>query len=107
VISPEALGELGVCDVQDQFSSDYLIAAAAGVVRDTAVLRSRADKAGKKLATLTLESEVRFASAADRHAFTSELTATIARLAAKYNNNSAPGGRSFRLVVGALPKLKE
>jgi len=106
VISPEALGELGVCDVQDQFSSDYLIAAAAGVVRDTAVLRSRADKAGKKLATLTLESEVRFASAADRHAFTSELTATIARLAAKYNN-SAPGGRSFRLVVGALPKLKE
>lgn len=107
VISSEALGELGVCEVRDQFSSDYLVAAAARVVRDLAVLRSRADKAKKKLATLTLETEVRFAGPAERQAFTTELTATLARLAAKYNDDAAPGGRSFRVVVGALPKLKE
>jgi len=35
------------------------------------------------------------------------LTNTLARLAAKYNDDAAPGGRSFRVVVGALPKLKE
>lgn len=107
VISSEALGDLGVCEVQDQFSSDYLVAAAARVVRDLAILRTRADKAKKKLATLTLETEIRFAGAAERQAFTTELTATLARLAAKYNDDIAPNGRSFRVVVGALPKIKE
>lgn len=107
VISTEALGELGVCDVQDRFSSEYLVAAASRVVRDVALLRARSDKAKKKLATLTLETEVRFAGPAQRQAFTNELTATLARLAAKYNNDGAAGGRSFRVVVGALPKLKE
>jgi DNA-binding transcriptional ArsR family regulator len=107
VISSEALGELGVCEVRDRFSSDYLIAASTRVVRDLAVLRTRADKARKKLATLTLETEIRFAGAGERQAFTAELTATLARLAAKYNDDGAPGGRSFRVVVGALPKVKE
>lgn len=107
VISSEALGDLGVCEVQDQFSSDYLVAASARVVRDLAILRARADKAKKKLATLTLETEIRFAGAAERQSFTTELTATLARLAAKYNDDKAPGGRSFRVVVGALPKVKE
>lgn len=107
VISSEALGDLGVCEVRDQFSSDYLVAASARVVRDLAILRTRADKAKKKLATLTLETEIRFAGAAERQSFTTELTATLARLAAKYNDDKAPGGRSFRVVVGALPKVKE
>lgn len=107
VISSEALGDLGVCEVQNRFSSDYLVAAAAHVVRDLAVLRSKADQTGKKLATLTLETEIRFAGAAERRAFTTELTSMLAGLAAKYNNNQAPGGRSFRVVVGALPKVKE
>lgn len=107
VISSEALGDLGVCEIPDQFSSDYLVAAAARVVRDLAVLRTRADKAKKKLATLTLETEIRFAGASERQAFTAELTATLARLATKYNDDGAPGGRNFRVVVGALPTVKE
>ena len=55
------------------------------------------------LATLTIDTEIRFASASARAAFTSELTAAIQDLAARYHEESAPGGRLHRLVVAAHP----
>ena len=65
VISPLALGAIGIDanGVRDQFSTAYLVSAAARAIRDVSVLRQKATKAGKKLATLTLETEIRFASA--------------------------------------------
>src|SRR5574341_520547 len=76
LINPDALGNLATdpSQIQDHFSSTYLVAVAARTIRDLAVLRTRAEKAGKKLATFTLETNVRFASAADQHAFAEELT---------------------------------
>src|SRR5262245_15347298 len=64
VISPAALGGLAAdpAEIQDRFSSTYLVAATARATRDVAALRAKAKRAGKRLATLTLESEVRFAS---------------------------------------------
>lgn len=106
VISPAVLGPLGAGDeraVQDRFSSAYLIAAAARTVRDVAALRARADREEKKVATFTLESEVRFASAAARAQFAEELSAAIARVVARYHDESAPDGRRFRLLVAAHP----
>lgn len=105
LISPEALGQLSVDPepTQDRFSSAYLAASAARVLRDVGILRSRADEAGKRLGTLTLESEIRFASPGDRQAFTQELTQTLADLVARYHDEGAPGGRRFRLMVGAYP----
>ena len=107
VIDPAVLGRLGADprEVDDRFSAAYLVAVAAKTIRDVAELRERAQKAGKRLATLTLQADVRFASAAERAAFVEELTADIARLVAKYHDDRAEGGRSFEFLVGAYPKI--
>jgi DNA-binding transcriptional ArsR family regulator len=107
VISPLALGAVGAdaAQVRDRFSAAYLISAAAGAIRNVAVLRQRADKAGKKLATLTMETEVRFATAEARQEFTNELLNLVARLAAKYHNDKADGGRSFRFLIAGYPAI--
>jgi hypothetical protein len=63
--------------------------------------------AGKGLATLAVDTEVRFRSATDRAAFSHELTEAITRLVSKYHDESAPGGRAHRLVVVAHPLPQE
>jgi len=63
----------------------------------------RAEEAGKLLATLAVDTEVRFRSATDRAAFSKELTEAITKLVSKYHDESAPGGRAHRLVVVAHP----
>ncbi len=105
VISPAALGAVGADpgQLQNRFSAEYLVAVAARSVRDVGSLATRARAEGKRLATLTLEIEVRFASAARRSAFAEELSAELARLAAKYLDAQAPGGRSFRFVLAGYP----
>lgn len=107
VISPVALGALGLeaSDVRDQFSASYLVSAAARAIRDVSILRQRADKAGKKLATLTLETEVRFADAKARQEFTEELLNLVASLAMKYHDDKVEGGRKFRLLLGSYPTI--
>jgi predicted transcriptional regulator len=101
VISPAALGSLGAdpARIEDQFSSTYLLAVASKLIRDVGTLRKRADSAGKQLATLTAQAEVRFASAADQSAFAAELTECLGRLAAKYHQPDAKHGRSFSFVI--------
>ena len=105
VISPEVLGALAPpADLTpDRLSSAYLIAAAGRTIRDLAELEARARNSGKRLATLTLEADVRFASAADRAAFAEELADAVARLAAKYHDDRAPSGRRFRLLAAVHP----
>jgi DNA-binding transcriptional ArsR family regulator len=105
VISPEALGELGPGPetAADRLSSAYLVAAAGRTIRDVAALEERARKEGRRLATLTLETDVRFANAEARARFADELAVAVARLAAKYNDDQAPGGRRFRLLAAVHP----
>lgn len=109
LISPDALGDLARDPegTRDRFSSAYLVAAAAAAIRDIGRLRERADRAGKRLATLTLQTELRFASASRRKAFAEELATEVARLSAKYNEPDAPDGRAFRLMVGAYPAIRD
>ena len=76
------------------------------MIRDLASLWLRARRAGKRVATLTLETEIRFATAEARSAFAEELTASIAQLAAKYHHEGAEGGRRFRLIAAAYPAVK-
>lgn len=105
-LSPSAFGECGVDPARtDRLSTRYLVAVAARMVREVAELARRADAAGQPLATLTIDTELRFASAADRAAFTAELTDTVQRLAARYHHEAAPDGRWHRLVVAAHPSL--
>ena len=87
----------------DKLSASYLIALGARLVREVSEQVRRAKEAGKRLATLAVDTEVRFRSAADRAAFSSELTEAVAKLVAKYHDESAPGGRAHRLVVVAHP----
>jgi DNA-binding transcriptional ArsR family regulator len=105
VISPEALGALGPTadTAADRLSSAYQIAAAGRVIRDVGALEDRARKEGKRVATLTLEADVRFASAESRAKFAEELAGTVARIAAKYHDDRAPGGRRFRLLAAVHP----
>ena len=104
VVSP-ALGQAaGDPDrIADRLSARYLIALAARVVREVAGLVRRADQAGKRLPTLALDTEIRFRSAAERAAFTSDLADAVTTLVARYHHAGAPGGRSHRLVVVAHP----
>lgn len=108
-ISSAALGALGAApeELGDRFSSAYLIALAARAVREVGELRAGARRAGKRLPTLSIDAEVRFASPAARHAFAEELAGSVAALVAKHHDPSAAQGRSFRVQVGAYPRPRE
>jgi DNA-binding transcriptional ArsR family regulator len=105
VVSPNALGPVAVDPNRDvdRLSASYLIALGARIVREVGDLVCRAKAAGKRLATLAVDTEVRFRSPTDRAAFSNELTEAITRLVSKYHDESAPGGRAHRLVVVAHP----
>src|SRR5262245_17500448 len=96
VVSPEALGPVAANPERttDRLAASYLIALGARVVREVGDLWRRARKAGKRLATLAVDTEIRFRSAAERADFTSELTDAVTKLVAKYHDASAPGGRA-------------
>jgi DNA-binding transcriptional ArsR family regulator len=105
VVSPRALGPIAADPNRevDRLSASYLIALGARVIREVSDLVRRASEVGKRLATLAVDTEVHFRSAAERAAFSAELTEAIAKLVAKYHDESAPDGRAFRLVVVAHP----
>ena len=106
VISPEALGVLGATPgiAGDRFSAAYLLSAAAQTIREVATLDARAKAAGKRIATFTAETEIRFADAASRARFADELANAVARIASKYHDEKARGGRRFRLLTAVHPK---
>ena len=105
VVSPSALGPVAADPNReiDRLSASYLIALGARVVREVGDLVRRAKETGKRLATLAVDTEVRFRSATDRAAFSNELTEAIMKLVSKYHDESATGGRAHRLVVVAHP----
>jgi DNA-binding transcriptional ArsR family regulator len=105
VVSPGALGDAAVDPgrAQDRLSAGYLIALAARIVREVAGLARRAERTGKRLPVLTLDTEIRFRSAAERSAFTDELAAAVTGLVSRYHDGSAPGGRTYRLLAAAHP----
>lgn len=103
VVSPGALGQAAVAPerVVDRLSASYLVALAARIVREVGDLVRRADRAGKRLATLSLDTHVSFRSAADRAKFTRELTDAVSSVVARYHDADAPEGRAYRVIVVA------
>jgi DNA-binding transcriptional ArsR family regulator len=108
VISPAALAPVQPDPgrVPDRVSAAWLLAVAARLVRDVGDLIGGAARAGQRVATVALDGEVRFASAADRAAFAEELAGAVADLVARYHHPAAPGGRDHRLVVALHPSVK-
>ena len=105
VVSPGALGPIAADPARgmDRLSASFLVALAARVVREVGQLLPKSEQLNKRLATLSIDTDVRFRSAEDRAAFSSELTAAVATLVARYHDESAPRGRRHRLMIGAYP----
>ncbi len=105
VVSPAAMGRVAADPgrTADRLSASYVIALAARIVREVGGLLRRAREQEKRLATLAIDTEVRFRSPDDRAAFMKELTRSVTQLVAHYHDDSAPGGRSHRLVLVAHP----
>jgi DNA-binding transcriptional ArsR family regulator len=98
VVSPAALGAAAGDPAQtaDRLSARYLVALAARIVREVGNTQPKA--------TFALDSEVRFATPADRAAFADGLTRAVTALISRYHDD---GGRPHRLVVAAHPIPKE
>jgi hypothetical protein len=80
-----------------------LLAASANTIRDVATLEARAKREGKRLATMTIDADIRFPTTERRAAFAEELSDAVSRLVAKYHDDHAPNGRTFRLLAVIHP----
>src|SRR5918992_777800 len=98
VVSPAALGAAAgdPATTANRLSARYLVALAARIVREVGNTQPKA--------TFALDSEIRFATPADRAAFADELTRAVTALISRYHDD---GGRPHRLVVAAHPVPKE
>ncbi|MGH6614963.1 ArsR/SmtB family transcription factor [Sphingomonas sp.] len=104
IVSPAALGAIAVDPARnnDRLSASYLIALAARTVREVGKLWRGARTSDKRLATLSIDTVISFASPADRAAFSADLADALATLAARYHDER-PGARPHRLVVASYP----
>jgi DNA-binding transcriptional ArsR family regulator len=108
VISPAALADVAPDPdrARDEGSARWMLALAARLIREVGELLAGATAARKRLATFAVDSEVRFATAADRAAFAGELSDAVTALVARYHDEQAPTGRGHRLVIALHPSLK-
>lgn len=105
VVSPSASGPVAADPARstDRLSAGYMIALAARAVREVGDLWRRAQESGKRLATLSIDTEIRFETPAARADFTREITEAVAAIAARYHQPGDKEGRTFRLVLAAYP----
>jgi DNA-binding transcriptional ArsR family regulator len=105
VVSPGALGPVASDPgrTADRLSASYLIALAARIIREVGAFLRRSRETDKRLATLSMDAEIRFRSPAERAAFSNDLAEAVAQIVARYHDESAPDGRWHRLVVVAHP----
>jgi DNA-binding transcriptional ArsR family regulator len=107
VISPAALSAVAPDPDRspDQRSARWLLALSGRLVREVGDLIAGATAARKRLATFAIDTEVRFASAAERAKFAEELATAVTGLVAKYHDECAEGGRRHRLIVALHPSI--
>ena len=107
VVAPQALGPLApsAASITDRFSTAYQLAVASRVIRDLSELRARAERARKTVPTLTVDTQVRLASAESQHAFADDLANAIARVVEKHHDDRAPNGRLFACAVTVHPHV--
>jgi predicted ArsR family transcriptional regulator len=105
VVSPGALGAAAADPgrTNDRLSASYLIAVAARAVREVGELWRTARDKNKRLATLSIDTAIRFKSPADRAAFTQDLSDAVTSLVARYHDESSTDGRAYRVVLAAYP----
>ena len=105
VLAPDVLGPTAARPERvDRLSSRYLIAVAGRLISEVGALARAARKAGRPLATLTIDTEIRFADARARSEFTRELADSIAELCARHHDETSADGRWHRVVLAAHPR---
>jgi DNA-binding transcriptional ArsR family regulator len=111
VFSPELLGKLAADPalVADRFSAAYLLGLASKLHSELGRAVELSAKANKRLATLSINTELRFTSAEQRATFTEELQRAIVDVVGRRSSpyqkpdGSPAEGRPFRLVLGCYP----
>ena len=111
ILSPELLGRLGVphAQAEDAFSAAYLLGLLSLGQSELGRASREAAAQGKRLATLSINSEVRFESAEQRAKFTTELQRAVLEVVSRYASpythadSSAGPGRPYRLILGCFP----
>jgi DNA-binding transcriptional ArsR family regulator len=106
VVSPGALGPVATDpgDGNDRLSASYLIALAARTVREVGEMWRLSRESDKRLATLSIDTSIRFRSPADRAAFARDVSEAVTTLVARYHDDSSPRGRTHRLLLATYPK---
>ena len=107
LISPAAFAAVAPDPARspDKVSAYWMLALAGQLVRDVGDLIAGAAKARKPVATFAIDSEIRFASAADRAAFATELSEAVGELVERYHDGEAERGRDHRLVLALHPSI--
>lgn len=111
IFSPELLGKLAAdpAQVADRFSAAYLLGLASKLQSELGRAIELSEKADKRLATLSINTELRFTSPQQRAAFTEELQRAIVDVVGRHSapyqkpDGSTAEGRPFRLVLGCYP----
>jgi DNA-binding transcriptional ArsR family regulator len=111
ILSPELLGRLGVPQAQaeDAFSAAYLLGLLSLGQSELGRASREAGAQAKRLATLSMNSELRFESAEQRARFTTELQRAVVGVVARYASpytradGVAGAGRPYRLILGCYP----
>lgn len=106
VISPSAASVVApdTDRTRDERSGQWMVALGARLVRDVGTLLDRARAAEQPLATFALDSEVTFASAADRAAYLRDLSAALETLGHRYASTDQTG-RRHRVVLALHPSI--
>ena len=102
VISPSVLGAISPDPSRspDQLSARWLLALGSRLVQEVGALLTGGARAQRRVASFGIDAQVRFASAAERAAFTEELAQAVATLVGRYHDEAAPAGRAHRVIVG-------
>jgi hypothetical protein len=108
VLAPEVLGAMDATAsstaTADKASASYLLMLATRLQRELSESWRRADAAGAALPLLSLDTEVGFASPADRARFANALTQAITQVIADHTVAAGRGGDGhYRLVLGCYP----
>lgn len=114
VLAPEVLGPVAATGpVEDAWSASYLLALAARVQSEVLQALRNVPAGGERLATLGLESAIRFENAEQRAAFTRALEKALVEVLARHTSpdhlvDGAPGaGQRYRLMLGCYPLADE
>ena len=101
VVDPAVLGRQEDAVAEgDRHAAGHLVDVAARAVRDVTRMQAAAERAGNRLLTFTVETEVRFAAPGDVHRFTEALAGVVADVVAAFDS---PGGRPYRIVGAGHP----